>query len=284
MASFALVVHPERADSIGLAREVSAWLAERGHEVRVPASDAMRIGLTDLAFPEGDLGSGLDLAVSLGGDGTMLRTVRLVVDEGIPILGVNVGQLGYLTETEPTQVQAALKRFLSGSYQTEARMLLSIETDSASVDRRIAPALNEAVVEKTGSGHTIRIQVRVDGEVFTTYAADGMIIATPTGSTAYAFSARGPIVSPEHRAMVLTPVSPHMLFDRSLVLDPARTVQMTVAGSRPATISVDGLEIGILEPGDSVWCTASPMVARLVVFGPRDFLRILKTKFGLADR
>ncbi len=284
MAAVALVLHPEREDSVRLALELAAWLGSRGHEVRVPAGDAGRIGLGELATPEAELAIGLDLAVSLGGDGTMLRTVRLVVAEDVPVLGVNVGQLGYLTEIEPSGAQVALKRFLAGSFQIEDRMLLEVSTDAPGIDGPVPLALNEAVVEKTGSGHTVRLEVSVDGEFFTTYAADGLIVATPTGSTAYAFSSRGPIVAPEHRALLLTPVSAHMLFDRSLVLGPERAVQVHVVGTRSATLSVDGWEIGALRPGDTVTCTASRRTARLVVFGQRDFLRVLKTKFGLSER
>jgi NAD+ kinase len=126
--------------------------------------------------------------------------------------------------------------------------------------------------------------VEVDGEFFTTYAADGLIVATPTGSTAYAFSVRGPIVAPTHRALMLTPVSPHMLFDRTLVLDPGAELRLTVQGHRAATLSVDGRNLGELGEGDAVVCTAAARSARLVTFGPRDFLRILKAKFGLNDR
>jgi NAD+ kinase len=284
VASIALVVHPDREDSVALARELATWLETRGHEVRVPAEDAQRAGLTSLAFPADDLAIGLDLAVSLGGDGTMLHTVRLVVHEDVPVLGVNVGNLGYLTEVEPHGAQVALKRFLSGSFQIEERMLLEVECDAPSLEGVHPLALNEAVVEKIGSGHTVHLEVTIDGQPFTTYAADGLIVATPTGSTAYAFSARGPIVSPEHKAMLLTPVSPHMLFDRTLVLDPTRAVELRVVDGHSAALSVDGRELGQLGPGTRIRCTASSHVARLVVFGPRDFLRILKVKFGLADR
>ena len=105
-------------------------------------------------------------------------------------------------------------------------------------------------------GHTVRLAVDVDGEFFTTYAADGLIVATPTGSTAYAFSARGPIVAPTHRALLLTPVSPHMLFDRTLVLDPAARLRLEVHGHRAATLSVDGRNLGELDEGDAITCTA----------------------------
>jgi NAD+ kinase len=133
-------------------------------------------------------------------------------------------------------------------------------------------------------GHTVRLAVEVDDQFFTTYAADGLIVATPTGSTAYSFSARGPIVAPTHRALLLTPVSPHMLFDRSLVLDPNARLQLLVQGHRTATLSVDGRNLGDLGEGDRITCTAASRSARLVTFGPRAFLAILKAKFGLEDR
>ena len=114
--------------------------------------------------------------------------------------------------------------------------------------------------------------------------ADGLIVATPTGSTDYAFAARGPIVEPTHRCLLLTPVSPHMMFDRSLVLAPTATVRLEVLGDRAATLSVDGSNLGTLRPGDAIRCTAAPGSVRFVTFGPRDFLHILKTKFGLSDR
>ncbi len=137
---------------------------------------------------------------------------------------------------------------------------------------------------KAPTGQIVHVRVLVDGEELTTYAADGVIIATPTGSTAYAWSAGGPIVSPDHAALLLTPVAPHMLFDRSLVLPPTSVIRLEVASSRPATLSVDGRNLGLLEEGDAVVCTAAATPAQLVTFETRNFLRILKAKFGLDDR
>ena len=145
-------------------------------------------------------------------------------------------------------------------------------------------ALNEAVIERSADANTIRLAVDVDDEFFTSYAADGLIVATPTGSTAYAFSARGPIIDPSHSALLLTPVSPHMLFDRSLVLAPSTRLRMTIDGHRPATVSVDGRRVAVVGDGATIECTASSHSVRLVSFGPRQFHRVLKAKFGLNDR
>lgn len=282
MVTAGFILHSERDRAASITHDLATWLLERGHDVRLPTSDAKRIGMEDHAVPDDRFAHDLDVAISLGGDGTMLRTVDMVADSGIPVIGINVGQLGYLTEVDPDGARMAVKRFLSGAYEIEERMLLAVRVGGAEPTDHVA--LNEAVIEKTPSGHTVRIGVSVDGEFFTTYAADGLIVATPTGSTAYSFSARGPIVAPMHRCLVLTPVSPHMLFDRTLVLDPHSTLRLEVVGHRPATVSADGRNLGTLRPGDALTCTASPRTARLVTFGEHDFLAILKTKFGLTDR
>jgi len=285
VAAFGIIVHPEREQAAELARDAAEWLLERGHEVRLPVEDAGVAKLPELGDAEATFARGLDVVMSLGGDGTMLRSVDLAAPEGVPVLGVNVGQLGYLTEVEPPGLRMALKRFLAGSYEVEERMLVAIGIEHQGVPvEGTYLALNEAVLEKTPMGHTVRLSVSVDGDFFTTYAADGLIVATPTGSTAYALSARGPIVAPTHRCLLLTPVSAHMLFDRTLVLDPTTTLRLEVAGSRAATLSVDGRTLATLDEGDAITCTAASRGARLVMFGQRDFLKILKSKFGLSDR
>lgn len=282
MVAAGLILHGERAEADAVARDLIEWLHARDHEVRLLAVDAKRLGLDDCIVAADDFANGLDVAISLGGDGTMLRTVDLVGAEGTPVIGINIGQLGYLTEIDPEGARMAVKRFLSGAYGIESRMLLTARVEGSTIHNYIA--LNEAVIEKTPSGHTVRLAVSVNGDFFTTYAADGLIVATPTGSTAYSFSARGPIVAPTHRCLVLTPVSPHMLFDRTLVLDPEATVRLEVTGHRPATVSVDGRNLVTLDPGEALVCTAATRTAQIVTFGEHDFLSILKRKFGLSDR
>ena len=278
-------MHHNRRQAAELASTAHGWLTANGHAVRVLKVDVDVVGLDDLAYAEASFGDGLDVVVSLGGDGTMLRTVDVVAEHGVPVIGVNVGQLGYLTEVEPPDLLGALERFLAGTYSIEARMMLAVDMVlGGEVTRVPAAALNEAVLEKTPMGHTVRLSVAINGEFFTTYAADGLIVATPTGSTAYSFSARGPIVAPEHAALVLTPVAPHMLFDRSIVFGPQTQLRVEVCGHRPATLSVDGRNLGTLNEGDAIVCTASAQSARLVTFAPRNFHRILKAKFGLSDR
>ncbi len=269
-----------------LARRASAALLDGGHQVRLLEPDARHASLLEHACDPASLTTGLDLAVSLGGDGTMLRAVDLVAGDQVPVLGVNLGHLGYLAEVEPHQLLSSLVQFMAGDFEIQERMRLTVEVDAASGAGpllRSYPALNEAVLGKTPTGQIVRISVEVDGEKLTTYPADGIIVATPTGSTAYAWSAGGPILAPSHQALLLTPVAPHMVFDRSLVLPPTACVRLEVAADRRAALSVDGRSLGLLEVGDAIVCTAAEHPARVVTFGRRGFLHILKAKFGLDD-
>ena len=287
MTDVLLVAHHERVEAAALARQAATWLTDHGHSAWMTPEDAEPLELLDLVSERKPESAGL--ALSLGGDGTMLRTVKMLGGSGVPIIGVNIGLLGYLTEVEPPALTAVLERWAAGSdageWRIEERMMLDATLHRCDVDTIESwRALNEGVLEKQEAGHTVRLLVRIDGATFTSYAADGLIIATPTGSTAYSLSARGPVVSPTHRALLLTPVSPHMLFDRSLVLDPEEEVELEVIGNRPATLSIDGQTVATLSEGDTLAVRASASVARFVRFGQRRFHQILKTKFGLSDR
>jgi NAD+ kinase len=212
-----------------------------------------------------------------------------VADRSVPILAVNVGQLGYLTEIEPDDFDAALTDVLHGDHRIEERMLLAIEVGASVAGEPLRQssthvALNEVVVERIEPGHTVRILPSINDVAFTPYAADGLIIATPTGSTAYALSARGPILSPRLRALLMTPVSPHMLFDRSMVLHEDDVVELLVDGHRHAAVSIDGRSAGRLAPGERLTVRAAPQPARFVRLGHNDFHQRLKAKFGLSDR
>jgi NAD+ kinase len=286
VTTFALVLHGLRDEAAVLAADIAGWLVERGHEVRVAESDAAEAGLEEWACDPDKLTLGLDLAISVGGDGTMLRAVRTVCGEKVPVLGVNLGRLGYLAQIEPGELHGALERFLAGDYGIEERLMIAVDVEAPSGALAVGPriGLNEAMVEKPSSGRTVNLSVAINDEEFLSYAADGLIVATPTGSTAYSFSARGPIISPLLRTLLLTPVSAHMLFDRPMVFGPTETIRIEVLDDRPATLTVDGEEIGMLERGDAIVCSAAPHSARLVTFGTRDFYRLLKAKFGLTDR
>jgi NAD+ kinase len=283
VAVIGFVTHTHREGAVSLAHETGQWLRDRGHVVE----------FLDAASPQGAPRNGegpgpLDLAVSLGGDGTMLRTVDLVSPLGVPVLGVNLGHLGYLAAVEPSDLRDALRRFLSGDYRVESRLTLdvSVTDDGGDGTHTVLhrSALNDLVVQRPAGGHTVRMEVAVNAAPFLTFAADSLIVATPTGSTAYNLSARGPIVSPQARVQILTPVAPHMLFDRSLVLDAEDVIAFSPIAGQPADLVIDGWLAATLRPGQTLHCRKGDRDARLVTFGERDFHRILKRKFNLADR
>ena len=288
MAGFGLIVHQGRPEAAEAALELSRWLVQEGHDVRMPAEEAAASGCAHLGAGPEHFREGLDVVVTLGGDGSILRAVELVGTTGVPVLGVNFGRLGYLSEVKPGQARSAIERVLSGDFRIEERLLLAAEvrlTSGAQAGGGVAGlrrvALNEAFIERGPSCNSIRFALHVDGEKLASYCGDGLIVATPTGSTAYSFSVRGPIIDPTHRALLVTPVSPHMLFDRSLVVPAATRLRIVVEGHRAAMLSVDGRRVVELDVGDEVECSTSPHAARFVRFGERRFLRALKAKFGL---
>jgi NAD+ kinase len=279
MAAIGLAPHADRVSAVEVARSTAEWLEAQGHKaVALPG-----IGLAPTK-PEGV--DDLDLVVSLGGDGTMLRTVGVMIGTGVPVLGVNFGRFGYLTAVEPDGLRRAIERFLAGDYELERRMTVDalIVPAANAVPRYATTGMNDVVLARPAGMHTINTSVAISGTRFLRYAADSMIVSTATGSTGYNLSARGPIISPKLRCLVLTPVAPHMLFDRSVVLDSTDDVSFQLEGGCAAELIVDGLSCGQVEVGERLVCRAGTNDATLVNFGDRKFETVLKNKFRLADR
>lgn len=272
--------------------ELQKWLEKEGHQVSVRMLKDLSsgAGYESDDNEKGTLEKGtldpanLDLAISLGGDGATLHLVEAVADASVPVLAVNYGQLGYLAEVEPQDVRQAVKDFFSGDYHIEERMRISASAPQQKLDKYTRNALNEIYLGKIQSGHTLRFEVAINDKPFLSYEADGMIVSTPTGSTAYSLSAGGPILEPELSAMVLTPVAPHMIFDRSFVLTPETKLEFSVLGGYPAELSMDGFSIGEVKPEESLQITKAAQPAKIVRFGEQYFHKVLKSKFGLKDR
>lgn len=280
MAVIGFASHAERHNAVKLAKSTAVWLEEQGQEaVLLP-----ELSLLHQGRPEGL--KELDLVVSLGGDGTMLRTVGITLGSEVPVLGVNFGSFGYLTAVEPDGLRRAIERFLAGDYELQRRMTIDARVSKEGVEppRVSATGLNDVVLSRPSGTHTINASVAISGERFLSYAADAIIVSTSTGTTGYNLSARGPIVSPKLRCLVLTPVSPHMLFDRSLVLDSSAEVSVELNGRSAADLIVDGVPCGQVELGEQLVCSAGAHDAMLVTFGDRDFETVLKKKFHLTDR
>jgi NAD+ kinase len=295
MATVVILTNPSNEAAKKLANSAADWLHGEGHRVRslflVPPDLVDEDGTTS-ALGEVSL-TGVDLAVSLGGDGTFLRMVPLAHASGVPILGVNFGHLGYLLQVEPPDVEIALARALSGDVILEERCALTVTSDGGQVpvdeqDPSVVLAegaegkirhwlaLNEVVVERTYPGHTVRFTTDIDGQPFLNYVADGVLIATPTGSTAYNLSAGGPVLSPTLRSLVVTPIAPHLSFDRSVVLDVDQEVKVTIEGVRPAVVVIDGRTVARIPPGSSIACRTAADPVRLVTLAPQGFGTLLR--------
>lgn len=291
MLNCALVIHHHHERAAVLALEIARWCTANGMQCWITEEDAKRVSSQSaelLSLRSDRPVAEADCVISLGGDGTVLRAVRLLDGAPTPILGVNLGNLGYLSEVDSDRLLDTLHHVAigpeKGGWTSDDRMMIDISLRTPKGSTTSWRVLNEVVVEKRQSGNTVRLDVRIDGSTFTSYAGDGLIVSTPTGSTAYAFSARGPIISPRHRALLLTPVAPHMLFDRSMVLDPSEVCEIEVSGDRPAGLVADGVTVSDLARGDVVRCVPSEYFARFIRFGDRRYHEILKAKFGLRDR
>jgi NAD+ kinase len=273
-----LVVHSGREGALEASKLLAAWLRDRGVVARGLAGEGADVD--EQRGPE-EFAQGLELILSVGGDGTLLRAAQLAGRAGVPLLGVKVGRLGFLTEVEPAAAPDILEGMLDGRMVLEERMALVANPIDAPWDEP-QWALNEVIVEKRARHRLITLHAMVGGEDVTTFSADGVIVATPTGSTAYSFSARGPIVSPRVECLLLTPVSPHMVFDRSIVLAPDEGVTLEVLGDEPGLLSADGRPGLELPVGSRVRIERSERPARLVRRAESpSFFALLREKFSL---
>lgn len=269
------MLHPSRTVATDLAASVASAAIERGFEVSVDGTDAGRVPGT-IARDGDDLAA--DIVVAVGGDGTVLEAARRALGSGLPVVGVNAGNVGFLAEIQPDQIDEALVALAAGDYTVNERMTLRARTGSTEFF-----VLNDVVVEKEESQNIVRIQVRADGEDLVEYRADGVIVATPTGSTAYSFSAGGPLIDPELDSLTVTAVAPHTLFGRPLVFSPSTRLELELAGERAARVNGDGRGYGMLEPGDTVSIGVGPDVIRLIRLVPEHFATAIKRKFHLHD-
>jgi len=273
LARVGLVVHPERDSTEPVARLVR-WAQEHGVALTgLETEDAIlppafeRVGEPALADA--------DLVIALGGDGTILRAVRLAAPRGVPVLPVNLGRLGFLAEVELEELPGALALLGEGRYATEARTSVALR------ERDVLAYNDIALVRKPGAGPAA-LAVEVGGDTLAEYRADALVVATPTGSTAHSFSAGGPIVSPRLQALLVTPVAPHTVFDRSVILHPEESVRIRVL-ERSATllIEADGRPGGELRPGDSVTAGAGAHPAQLVRLDGSSFYARARRKLQL---
>jgi NAD+ kinase len=279
-----LVTHTGRRQSAAHARTVARELIAAGFEVRVVAGDAEDLSLPEGVTPVDDpqAAEGAEIVFALGGDGTFLRAAELARPAKAPLLGVNLGKVGFLAEAETGDIDHAVRAIVDGTYSVHERLTLDVR---AEYDGRLIAdswALNEVSVEKGQRAQMLELLVDVDGRPLSRYGCDGVVCATPTGSTAYAFSAGGPVVWPEVEALLLVPISAHALFSKPLVTGPTSTFAITVDPYTSfAVLCCDGRRSWDLPPGARVTVQRGELPVRLVRLGPRPFTDTLVAKFAL---
>lgn len=278
MSVIAILTHHRKIEDSTIVFEVIDWLEKRGHQVIAPPADRVLDFRPELRVDVRKLVEETDFLIAFGGDGTILRAAEYVYEREIPVLGVNLGKLGFLTRVEPQEVFEALEAALSGNVERDRRMLLECVLKSkGGVVKSFA--LNECVISKTAGERMISLSIFVDGEYFLSYAADGVIFSTPTGSTAYSLSAGGPVLSPKTEAIVLTPVCPHTLFMRSIVFSSQEVLKVVVnQEDQPISVKMDGKRVWKLEDEGEITIRKSDRYFTLLSFGKKSFYTIFKEK------
>jgi NAD+ kinase len=273
-----LVLHPKR-DCTGAVGSILDWARRRQIEVIGIATEINRLACTAEAVSAEELCERADLLVSLGGDGTMLRAMRLADGHSSPVLGVNLGKLGFLAEVDVPDLAVALSAIDAHEFTVEPRLAVD-----AVIDDQIITAFNDIALVRSPGHPVAAVAVRAGGGRFVSYAADAVIVATPTGSTAYSFSAGGPIVSPGVEALLVTPAAPHSAYNRGLVLSVNDQLTLEVLpASGPLAVEADGNVAANLAPGDRIDLVPRPGAAHVVRLGHTTFYERVRRKLRLAD-
>jgi NAD+ kinase len=283
--SVLLVTHTGRPAGVDVAREIIKRLTDGGIRVRVLADEAAELGTgRAVVVPDGEEpGTGCEIAVAVGGDGTILRAAEITRPTGTPVLGINLGHVGFLAEAETDDLEATVNAVVERSYVVEERLTIEVAVVLGGAIRYRGWALNEASVEKAARERMIEVVVEVDDRPLSRWGCDGVVFATPTGSTAYAFSAGGPVVWPQVEAMLLVPLSAHALFARPLVIGPDSklAIEVLTGTEGGGVLWCDGRRMIGLPPGARIEATKSDQPVRLARLRLAPFADRLVAKFDL---
>ncbi len=262
-------------------RQLADYLSGKGVQVLVADTvNGNAVSGVAKRLPEDQLASNAGLIVAIGGDGTMFYAARLIAGTGIPLLGINRGRLGFLADISPDEMLVHLDEILCGNYVDESRMLIRAEIISGNEVTACSLAFNDVVVKRHDTGRMIEFQTYVDGRFVNTHRGDGLVVATPTGSTAYSLSCNGPILEPGLEAIVLTPISPHTLSDRPIIIPTSYVTEIRLLSERTpnAEVSCDGTVIGRIEGGDSIRVSVAGERVALIHPPGYDHFQILRSK------
>jgi len=280
-----IVAKPDAGGAREVVQRLIGWLQERGRSVVLDKETAGLVpDAAVTAVGRADLPGQVDFIIVLGGDGTLLSVSRSVGDLGTPLLGVNLGGLGFLTATTLDEMLPAVEEFLEGRMVVDERMMLAARVRRGGAVVADFLALNDVVIMKSAMSRIIDFTVAVDGQAATAYRADGLIISTPTGSTAYSLSAGGPILFPTMDAVVITPICSHTLTNRPIVLPGTQRIEVTLRANQEVMLTVDG-QVGFgLHEDDVIEAQRAPARIRLLRFHHKHFFSVLRTKLKWGER
>ncbi len=287
MRHFLVYTNRHKDKNLVLTKKICDYLRQKGQKATVKTEEGdfkERIS-TDTDDIPADIPRDVDCMIVLGGDGTVLQAARETKKLHIPIIGVNLGTLGYMTEIEPANLKESLDRLIAGDYEQESRMMLNGKAYLSDGRTEEGWALNDIVITRSGSLQIIQFNIYVNGQFLNDYKADGMIITTPTGSTGYNLSAGGPLVEPRAKLIVLTPICPHSLNQRSIILSPEDVIEIEIPQGREGRIqtveaSFDGTHVIPLETGDRIRIVQSEKITEFIQLNQVSFLEVLHKKMS----
>lgn len=283
MKKIGIIAKTDKPQAIEVSRKLIPWLKERGLEAVMDEDLGNILGLTGCHHRR-RIPSLSDMLLVLGGDGTLLAAATLVGAMGIPILGVNLGSLGFLTEITIDELYPALEKVLSGSFETEERVMLSVMIIRNGAEIGTYTVLNDVVVSRGTTSRIIDLETKINGDYVTTYKADGLIVSTPTGSTAYSLSAGGPIIYPSLHAFTLTPICPHTLTQRPIIVSDDSQVTISILSKEDILLTLDGVAGPALNYGDIVGVKKADAVIHLIKSPYRNYYEVLRTKLKWGER
>jgi NAD+ kinase len=283
MKQIGILIKPGFSEAKPLLQELVPWLKAKG---KTPLLDPSAAGLVgeSTSYPRHEMAAIADLLVVLGGDGTMLAAARLLEGRPVPILGVNIGGLGFLTEVTPDEIYKALDNVFANAYAVEERLMLRSRIARHGQQVGGASVLNDVVISKGTLTRMVQMEVRINSQFVTSLRGDGLIVSTPTGSTAYSLSAGGPILNPAVHALILTPICPHTLTNRPIVIPQDAVVEVSITSREEGAMATFDGQVGIaLRHEDTIAVKASDHYAKLIRFPERTFYEVLRKKLKWGD-
>ena len=277
MLQLAVFPNVSKRRSVEIVDRIFNFYKNKNVRLVMPATEARQFRKEEYGLPCVERVH-IDMALSIGGDGTLLGVCRRFREQGIPVCGINLGTLGFLADIEPNELESRLAKILVGDYIVEHRLLLSGYVRNELGEKFLGNAINDVVISKGGGARMLKLSTYVNGTYLMNYKADGVIVSSPTGSTAYSLSAGGPILNPTIRALILTPICPHTFQMRPLIVSEDDEICIKIEANRDLMVTLDGQEIFQIQPGDDVVVRKSIAVAKIVKFADKNYYDVLKAK------